>query len=146
MSFCNPQIEGKPRSAISIELFDVVAHFSSRIQGSVVSFRYQLDSFFCRKIFFEKRFYVLRHIRHILKFLKNGSNIDISRCSNWVFSATTGLRSLFKILLESFTPVAEDSLEKQLNIILASKFWWSKISRKLLLKMISVDYPNGVSS
>ena len=50
-----------------------------------------------------------------------------------------------KFSIEKITPVEEDSIEKPLILILALKFWLSKISRKLLPKLIHLDNRNDVS-
>ena len=90
-------------------------------------------------------FCVLLHNPHSPKILKTSIIIGISRSSNWTSWETPGLSSSIKVSIKSLTPVEEDSVEKPLTLILGSKYWLFKISRKLLLKMIDLDYRKGAS-
>ena len=132
MSFCGPHIEEIPKSASRIDiplscnsLFSKNTRLNSFIQVSI------------RNVLHVKQYYskqsvvcVLRHNPHSLKILKSAIILDISRYSNWLLAAITDLIWSIKVTIESFNLFEEDSIEKQLILILASKFWWSKTSRK----------------
>ena len=60
------------------------------------------------------------------------------------FSITTGLPSSSTVLFESLTPIGESLFWKLLLLIITSTSWQSKTSRKLFLKLICIDYRNGV--
>ena len=89
-------------------------------------------------------FCVFCHSPYTPKTLRKAIVFDLSRYSNWFFVATTGLTSSIKIWKEDHTFIEADSIEKPMIKIHASKFCWSKISRKVYVKTIHLDYRNGV--
>ena len=101
----------------------------------------------CRKVLLWKigDFMSCVTIGIVRKFWKNAIIIDLSHYSNWSFSTTPSLSSSIKTSIKSFALVEDDSIKNPLLLILASKSWGFKISRKLLLSLIDLDYQNGVS-
>ena len=64
---------------------------------------------------------VLHHNPSSLKTLKKAIGIEISRYSNGLFPATTGLSSSINISFKNLTFVEADSVEKAIVMITASK-------------------------
>ena len=119
MSLCDPQIEGLPKSADSIEFPRCCNSLFSQNTRLNFSFNSQSEALNLQKNTTLKNrwFCLLRFNPHSPKFLKNAIIIDISRCSNWRFSKIAGLSSSIKILYRKFTLVDDDSIE--------NRWYWS---------------------
>ena len=120
MSFCDPQIEGIPKCAISIEfplcsnsLFSKITILKPFIQVSIRNVPPSKEYYF-------EHLVLLCLASQSLK-SENAIVVDRSCFSNRFLSETIGLSSLIRISIESLTLVVADSIEKQLILILASK-------------------------
>ena len=147
MSFCDLQIEVIPQSSITIDYSLFCKPVFSQNTMVEPFIRVLTENVLPVKgYFFENRWFcVFGHNPYSPKTLKKTIVFELSRFSNWPSAATTGLSSSIKIWKEDHTFLDADSIEKPMIKIHASKFCWSKISRKVYVKTIHLDYRNGVS-
>ena len=113
------------QTQLLLSLRYAATHFPLRLQGSNLSIGPQPESFYLHQSTTLKNrwFCVSRQNPHSLKVPKIAINNDVSDYSNWVFSTSSRLSSSIKVPSESFTPVEEESIDKELILINASKSW-----------------------
>ena len=125
MSFCDPQIEGKPKYANIIEIPPTCNSLFSKNKklNSFVSITIRIFLHEEKRFILENRwFYVLRNKPHSPKVLESATKTVVSSYSNWLYLQTTGLISSIKVLIGSLAPVGKDSLEEPLIFILSLIF------------------------
>ena len=137
ISFCDPQIEGLPRSVISIE-FPLLCNslFSKNKKTQFCLLGLNQNRPICKKstTLKNRSFCVLRHNSHSPKILENAIIIDMSHYSNWKFWTTPGLCLSIKISVETLTLTAEKLDLKTIDIIPCNKNLIVQIFQKVVTK------------